>query len=123
VLQIINDPYRILFMSVQELFPHFPDVDIQFNYEMNMHEKEFGVTVFPDNEHENPLIEINPFLEVNASVEVLAHELAHVVCGPEAGHGDIFEETMQKIHEKYMGVYTREMKRYQAGGEPSGLGL
>lgn len=64
----------------------------------------YGITTFPADENEVPLVEISAELTVQDAVEILAHELAHVAVGVGAGHGPKWEKAFKKIHEEYLNM-------------------
>lgn len=62
----------------------------------------YGITTFPADENEVPLVEISAELTVQDAVEILAHELAHVAAGIDAGHGEAWEKAFHRIHQEYL---------------------
>ena len=73
----INNPYDILLEVFNENYPGNP-CDIQFDDTMP-DEPPWGATGFPDDPKENIIVFINANLSIKDGVEILAHELAHVV--------------------------------------------
>lgn len=67
--------------------------------------KGFGSTTFPDDGI--PLIDINPELTVCNAVEILAHELAHVIAGADAEHGRQWNSVFDEINERYNGLMSK----------------
>jgi predicted SprT family Zn-dependent metalloprotease len=60
-----------------------------------------GVTIFPDSGG-IPLILINPEIPVSGALEVMAHELAHVIVGPDKPpHGKEWKKAFAWIHREY----------------------
>lgn len=60
----------------------------------------FGHTCWPD-AGGDPEIAIFMHTPLSGAVEVLAHELAHVVAGPDAEHGPCWETAFAAIHQEY----------------------
>lgn len=98
MLEIANDPFKVILRAVQELWSGLK-TDIQWNHTLDMDKKEYGCTTFPD-DGSTPLIDLNPELTVLVAVEILAHELAHVAT-PGDEHGVDWEEAFSAIHEKF----------------------
>jgi len=99
MLKIANDPFKVVLQAAEELWPDLK-VDIQWNPTMKMNKKEYGCTIFPE-DGSTPLIELNPGLKVKYAVEILGHELAHVVVGVGAGHGPEWQKAFEAIFDKY----------------------
>lgn len=59
-----------------------------------------GCTEFGDPD-ETPIITLNPNIPFYAVVEILAHELAHVLAGESEEHGEAWEEVFSRIHEDF----------------------
>lgn len=62
----------------------------------------YGVTVF--NDDGKVLVFVDAMISVNNAVEILAHELAHVVAGFEEGkddHGPEWEAAFESIKQEY----------------------
>lgn len=78
-----------------------PDIkaDMQWNPKLKTKRKEYGATTFPV--EGIPLIDLNPELPICYAVEILAHELAHVIAGQEAGHGGEWEMVFDEINKRY----------------------
>jgi hypothetical protein len=110
-VKIINDPFRITFQAVNELWPEL-DCDIQFNHGLQPENEECGVTIWPD-DGSRVLVEISPHLSVMDSIEILGHELAHVKAGKKAPHGREWKKAQNELHAKFMEIYTKESKQYK----------
>ena len=122
-MNIINDPFRLVIMSVQLLWPDL-EAEIWFNPELDYENNEFGATVFPY-DGSIPVIFINPQLAVDAAAEILAHEFAHVfvskdvVSGQE--HGEEWGKAFSLIHQRYNELLEAKMKEWkQEGGGVNG---
>lgn len=92
-----NDPFCMLFEAFKELYPEKaggfraiwnPDID-----------DGFGRTSFEDGEPF--LIELSTNKPVEVQIEVFAYQLAHVVAGIEAEHGEEWLEVFYRIYQKY----------------------
>ncbi len=104
-IEIINNPFDIVIQAVEELYPDTQAL-IQFNPTLRGREyRECGRTIFPD-DGSIPLIDISTNIPFDVMVEILAHELAHVIIGAdveiEEEHGKQWEKVFDAIHKKYM---------------------
>lgn len=63
-----------------------------------------GFTFFPDNKHDPIVIVIRPDQNIEQCLDVMAHELAHVIEGTkhEDDHGPEFQRTYEAIYLEYM---------------------
>ena len=99
-MRIINDPFNTLYEVIDELYPDL-DCDVQYSEELNIDGNTYGVAIFPQ-DGSKPLIELDPNQSVLDVLEVIAHEVAHVIAGLEADHGEKWEREFTKIHEKFL---------------------
>lgn len=104
----LNDPFARVFAAFDALYPDRAcscvwTVDLCDDKDVPV----YGETIFPEDCGE-PLVRISAEMPVVGAVEVLAHELAHVAVGPEAGHGEAWEEAFDAIHRKYMEMIEAE---------------
>ena len=107
------DPARILVQVVESNF----DINVKIEYVSGMNNlcdkilfrKKYGMTFFPDN-GSDPIIQLDCNLSVKDAVEVLAHELAHVIAGIDKNHGKEWEDIFSEIHELYTTEFNREIK-------------
>jgi len=68
-----------------------------------------GFTLFPDDISE-PIVQIHFDQTIPQLLDIMAHELAHVICGSSEEHGSDWEKTYEQINE----VYNRMvMERYE----------
>lgn len=115
-LKILNDPFKILLEAVQNLYPEI-ECEIQMDPTIRKPFKLFGkrlwgccgYALFP-NDGGIPQIRISSNIPYFAVVEVLAHELAHVVAGIDAGHGAEWEEVFINIHAEYDVCFAKRFK-------------
>lgn len=98
-----NDPFAVVFQVFTKLYPH-AECDVVWVEQLRDDEGGvvYGVTTYPASEGEIPLVEISAELTVQDAVEILAHELAHVAVGMDAGHGEAWEKAFQRIHQEYV---------------------
>lgn len=66
-----------------------------------------GETIFPD-DGSRPIIQIGVDKIIPQAMDILAHELAHVAAGPEAGHDATWESAYDAIHRKYTEIIEAE---------------
>jgi hypothetical protein len=92
------DPFAMVVQVVHDLYPEAIAVVRWCN---GLHEQHgaWGCTEF--DVPNGPLISLDVAMPVLGAVEVLAHELAHVVAGPEAEHGAEWESAFAAIHREY----------------------
>ena len=104
-----NDPYETLIEAFENLYP---DLNYRIFWVPEIKDEDgnmlCGSTFFPEDE-DFAVIEISVDLKTLDAVEILAHELAHVVVSIEEGHSEKWEEVFKKIHREYARV-TRETK-------------
>jgi len=102
-LKFINNPFDVIIKAVEELYPSTYAL-IQFNPELRGIEYgECGCTNFPKNSNEEILIDISTNIPFEHMVEILAHELAHVIVGicEKDDHGEKWQNVFEAIHVKY----------------------
>lgn len=107
MIKFLENPHQILIDVVNELYPS-ADAEIIFldkeSYDEFVDDKEsFACVKFV--EQGSPLIAICIDVPYVASIELIAHEIAHVVCGytedEEKAHGQEWQDVLTKINEKY----------------------
>lgn len=96
-MNFINNPFEILTEIIKENYPQV-DCDIYIGQQMTDGKETFGCTLFPDDDTERIVIEIHYSLSLENATEILAHELAHVIAGKEAGHEYKWEKTFDDIN-------------------------
>ncbi len=99
MITLINDPIAEIIAIVERLYPD-TEADIQIVSEQETP----GEVVFPEDET-TPLISVYGRIPYEAVLEIIAHELAHVVAGygnEEDEHGPLWEAVFDGIHREYM---------------------
>lgn len=110
-MKIINNPFDLVMQAVNELYPG-TEALIQFNPELRgIEDGECGCTTFPD-DGSVPVVDISANIPFWAAIEILAHELAHVVAGPADDHGNEWQAAFTAIHRKYSEL-AEEMKNLE----------
>lgn len=109
MIKFLENPHQILLDAVNELYPGI-EADIIFldkeSYDEFAGEKKdsYACVSFSDN-GTKPLIAIAIEVPYVASIELIAHEVAHVVCGytddEEKAHGKEWKDVFTKINELY----------------------
>lgn len=103
MLKIKNNPIDILLNVFEKNYSETADIikEISFNYL----EEGYACTVFND---KGIYIYISPVIENNEipilfeiATELLAHELAHAICGENEEHGEIWEKTFDNLNLLY----------------------
>ena len=98
-----NDPYAIVWRAFKSLYPE-KECSVYFDDEMDLGENGqpiYGFTNFPSAESDEIIVCVSSEISVSNSVEILAHELAHVAVGESFEHGKEWEEAFDKIHMRY----------------------
>lgn len=80
----------------------YPDKEVSINLVQELYEKTkaYGETFWPD-DGSKPIISIDVSTPFIGFIEVLAHELAHVVAGHDAGHGKKWDDEFTMINEEF----------------------
>jgi hypothetical protein len=113
-MKIINNPFDTVIRAVQELYPGTQAL-IQFNPDLRGEKHgECGCTSFPDDEGQEILVDISTNIPFLAMIEILAHELAHVVTGPnlDDDHGPEWQSVFNAIQVKYEELIDLEEQEY-----------
>lgn len=76
----------------------------EYNVPLDDEELPCGFTFFPDDDTQ-PLIVINSDIPCHAAIEIISHEIAHVIAGYDAGHGGLWQVEFDKIHQAYCKAY------------------
>lgn len=96
----INSPFEILNKAFENLYP---EKAYRACIEPEMKDEEgntvYGYTQF--NDGEIPVVAISADLTIRDSIEIFAHELAHVAAGKGEGHGEKWEKEFEKIFQEY----------------------
>lgn len=75
------------------------NVTVEFVSGLHAQEGRWGLTNFSDDGKAE--IHIDGDCPVAGAVDVLAHELAHVIAGFDAGHGKAWEQAYSALHRRY----------------------
>ena len=111
---IINDPFPSLFEAFECLYKDAGKIEVylempdEFELCGDDGEPALGFTLFPD-DGGLPVIYISAMLPFNDLVEIIAHEMAHVIAGQDADHGNKWEQAFSDIHWFYCEIYGRHM--------------
>lgn len=103
-----NDMFALVWSVFGMLYPEQCKKDIVIRWAETVYdgdEEAFGVTNFRTDGSIRILI--SGQLPVVHAVEIFAHELAHVAAGPEAEHGEAWENAFDAIHTEYMKMIER----------------
>jgi hypothetical protein len=109
-MEFINNPFDMVIQAVKELYPD-TKAYIQFNPYMKYHKflcfhiGECGCTTF--NSGSIPVIDISTHIPFEAMIEILAHELSHVVAGEKHGHDETWNKIFDNIHKRYTEIATQ----------------
>lgn len=110
MIKLVHDPLKEIVNIVKRKYPKL-NVEIHFSDTI----KTAGVTRFPTSKRYPILIELNVEIPYFGVVDVLAHELAHAICGPDVKrhHGKEWKAAFEWIH----GEYCRRVERWRGAGE------
>ena len=107
MLAIYNDPFTKLFRAIENIYPEVkcriqvdPDIKAPFRLFGKRIWGICGYTFFPD-DGSTPEIRISAHIPYVRVVEIIAHEVAHVIAGAKAGHGDGWHKVFGAIKEEY----------------------
>lgn len=97
----LNDMFSLVWTAFKNLYPD-KQCECYWDPDIGPEEdgkKPYGCTIFGDNGSVTVLV--TPHISVYDATEILAHELAHVAVGDDAGHGPEWESAFSSIHEEY----------------------
>ncbi|SHJ74892.1 M78 family metallopeptidase domain-containing protein [Tepidibacter formicigenes] len=121
MIKYINNPFEDIVKIMNDIDPNI-NADIQFNPSLKGKDfGECGMVTFPADDS-TPLIDISTNIPFEAMIEVLAHELAHIIAGEESEHNTEWNKAFQKIQIEWQlkhednGV-TVEVAKYEKGTE------
>jgi hypothetical protein len=99
-VKFVGDPMAEIIKAAEFLYPSL-DVEIYVGaFDEEESDAPLGRTVWPDDG--SPVyITISLDCPLCAMPEIMAHEIAHVVAGIDAEHGDAWEAEFSRIHEQY----------------------
>ena len=123
---IINDPFSPLFEAFGCFYKDADKIEVylvmpdEFDLYGDDGEPVLGFTLFPD-DGGLPVIYVSAVLPFNNVVEVVAHEMAHVIAGQDEEHNEEWEQAFADIHLLYGEIYEKRMTdRLKDGGESDG---
>jgi len=110
------DPIEHLLNCIKKKYPNLKCL-IQFDsdYQKNNNSESFANTCFPDDGSE-PVITIDGTVPYSASLELISHEIAHVIChqelnqdltkcSEEEAHSSVFKKEFEELHLLYSSTY------------------
>jgi len=98
-VNIIFNPFTLIAEIAEKLWPEI-NCNVYFADTEHFQNGAKALTNFPV-DGGKPEICISPDVPFSATLELLSHELSHVVAGESAGHGPEWESVFSKIHEEY----------------------
>ena len=106
MFKFVNNPFDVIMYVINKLYPFFEAdiimLEVEDFLELTNGENGWGVTSFIDGK--KPLITFRADLPCFAFMEIVAHEVAHVIAGVDAGHGKLWEQEFEKINKEYIKV-------------------
>lgn len=95
-----NDMFSLVYQAFRNLYPE-KECRCQWLPEIKQEDGSpaYGVTTFSDDG--DVLVEVSAGISVGDSVEVFAHELAHVAVGEAEGHGEEWDKAFNAIFREY----------------------
>jgi len=111
---IFYDPMSILLNAFSNLFGEY-NVVIQYNPKIKRRffRGYWGETFFPD-DGGIPIISLSTHLKIEHTIEILAHELAHVAAGINAGHDIVWEDCFNRLHLEHNRITMQKMEEAKA---------
>ena len=117
-MKIANDPISIMLDIFEENYEEVAKkISGIYYYPKKMGRKVYAQTTF--NDDGTIRIDIATIgkkkrpIGIEDTTELLAHELAHAICGLDAGHGKEWQDTFERLHTLYclkvMGVSLSEV--------------
>jgi|WetSurMetagenome_2_1015567.scaffolds.fasta_scaffold742852_1 hypothetical protein len=99
-----NNPLQEIINVSVDLFPEILNKNIYIQFDSRLGSKEtegpYGET-FIDDKTKDIIVSISGNLPIIENIEILAHELSHVIVGIENDHNEIWEDTFNRIFVEY----------------------
>ena len=93
MIKWLNTPLEDVIQAAKNIYGDI-DCSITINQILMKEEKAYGMTTFAD---DGVYIELDAEQPYSIMMETLAHELAHVIVGPNHGHDEKWEEVFDNI--------------------------
>lgn len=104
-----SDPFNRLIKIAQKKLSISDKITIQFHPEISVNgEPPFGETI--EESACSYVINIAATLPVFAAVEIMAHELAHVIAGIDNEHNDIWDSIFSDLQKEFEETQIEELK-------------
>lgn len=97
MIKWLNTPLEDVIQATKNLYGDI-DCSITINQILMKEEKAYGMTTFAD---DGVYIELDAEQSYSTMMETLAHELAHVVVGPNHEHDKAWETAFNNIFDEY----------------------
>lgn len=107
----VNDPFAMVWEAFKTLYP---DKECECSWNPLLEDEEengepiYGYTHFGDDG--TVLVCVGTGLPINHSVEIFAHELAHVAVGKDHEHDEAWEQAFEAIYQEYNRMIERESR-------------
>lgn len=101
----ISDPINEVVRAFERLYPDKPCRVMIGPSEVE--EGALGHTFFPD-DGGIPEVCVHPDQQYAGVMDIMAHELAHVACGEDEGHGEKWQAAYRAIHDEYSAYVSRQ---------------
>jgi len=98
-----------LYGDVDAIIQYHPELKRSWKPSLRFGRRVCGETYFPDDEA-TPVISLNPDIPLKHIIEILAHELAHVVVGYDRDHDSDWKYAFDRIHDEYLKISEERMK-------------
>lgn len=105
MISIHHNPLSMVVEVANELWPDLNATVFwvsKINEEAETDAGPAGVTYYSEDECKPNEIAIRADLPIDGATEVLAHEIAHVVAGPNAKHGPEWRAAFDRLHSAYV---------------------
>ena len=102
------NPIALMLEVFEERYPDSDCLVVFADAEEAGGEKGCGLTLFPD-DGSRPRVVVDVSIPFFATLEILAHELSHVVCGEKEDHGPEWEATMKHLYDLWSAKFLQAM--------------
>ena len=114
---LVNDPTAIVALAFKELHPNVRyEAQLVINLKDEEGVEKYGETIFPE-DGSDPIVSISAAAPLSTCAELLAHELAHIIAGPDKGHGPEWKAAEEAIFDKYNEIIKAMADKWAAGHE------
>lgn len=110
-MNVTFNPFNFALSVVSEAYPDL-DFELCFAYlddediPTSRYQGPWGCAEFGTEGAQDSIV-IDPRLPINAFAEILMHEVAHLVAGPDAEHSEKWDEIFMQLNNKYNDMFEK----------------